>query len=386
MVSGSTARPVVALSQTAKRALAARLARRKPSQEGRVVRQGDDLLELGEVGHPAVADRVGDQAGQVGVGQEEPAPGRHAVGLVVEPLGEDLGEVGDDGRPQQPRVDLGHAVGAVRADDRQVGHADPLFGPLGDQADTRDAAGIVGVAGANVVQEAAVDLVDDLEETGHDHLEEADRPGFERLGHQRVVGVGQGAPGQVPRFVPAETGFVEQDPHQLGDGHRGVRVVELDGDLVGEGFPVVAAAAEPRHDVGQRTGHQKVLLDEPQVAAAGGGVVGVEDARQHFGGDFFVDGVEEIAAAELQEIEVLVGGGAPEPQRVDGLSAVADDRSIIGNAAQDGRHVRHHGQPPLPHLESAVEPDLDRLGRAGRPPTGRDGSASCPDVRPAGRP
>ncbi len=58
MVSGSTASPVVALSQTAKRALAARLARRKPSQERGVVRQGDDLLELGQVGHPAVADRV----------------------------------------------------------------------------------------------------------------------------------------------------------------------------------------------------------------------------------------------------------------------------------------------------------------------------------------
>ena len=90
---------------------------------------------------------------------------------------------------------------------------------------------------------------------------------------------------------------------------------------------------------------------------------GIEDARQHLGGDFLVDGVEEIAAAELQEIEVLVGGGAPEPKRVDGLAAIADDRPIIGNSAQDGRHVRRHGQPPFPHLESAIEPDLHGLGR-----------------------
>ena len=117
-------------------------------------------------------------------------------------------------------------------------------------------------------------------------------------------------------------------------------VVELDGGLVGEGVPVVAAAAKPRHDVGQRARDQEILLDEPQVSAPGRGVVGVKNARQHLGGDFFVDGVEEIAAAELQEVEVLVGGGVPEPQGVDVPPAIADDRPIIGDADNDGRHVR----------------------------------------------
>ena len=149
---------------------------------------------------------------------------------------------------------------------------------------------------------------------GNIDLEEADRPGLQGLGHQRVVGVGQGAHGQVPRLVPAQPGLVEQDPHQLGDGQRGVGVVELDGDLVGQGLPVVAAAAEPRDDVGQRAGDQEILLDEPQVPAAGRRVVGVEHARQHLGGDLLVDGVEEIAAAELQEVEVVVRRGAPEPR------------------------------------------------------------------------
>ena len=58
IVSGSTVMPVVLLTQTAKRALAARLARRKPSRNDGSPRQGDDPLELGQIGHPAVADRT----------------------------------------------------------------------------------------------------------------------------------------------------------------------------------------------------------------------------------------------------------------------------------------------------------------------------------------
>ena len=126
-----------------------------------------------------------------------------------------------------------------------------------------------------------------------------------------MVGIGEGAPGEVPCFVPAEMGLVEQDAHQLGDGHGRVGVVELDRGLVGEGLPVIAAAAEPRDDVGQRTGHQEVLLDKSQVPAARRGVVGIEHARQHLGGDLLVNGIEEIAAAEFEEIEVFVSGARP---------------------------------------------------------------------------
>ena len=103
---------------------------------------------------------------------------------------------------------------------------------------------------------------------GQQQLEQLDRPLLQGLGQQRVVGVGQRADGQVPRLVPAELGLVEQDAHQLGHGHRRVRVVELDGDLVGQGRPVVVRAAEAGDDVGQRAADEEVLLDEPQRLAA----------------------------------------------------------------------------------------------------------------------
>ncbi len=260
-------------------------------------------------------------------------------------------------------MDRGHAVGAVRADDGQMGHPDSLLGALLDEADAPDAILVAGIARTHVVQEAAVHLVDDLEVPGQADLEEGDRPGLERLGQQRVVGVGQGPDGQVPRFVPAQPGLIEQDAHQLGDGQRRVGVVELDRDLVGQRLPVVAAAAEPRDDIGQRAGDQEILLDEPQAFAAGRRVVGVEDPRERLGRDLLVDGVEEVAAAELQEVEVLMCRRAPEPQRVDGPAAVADDRPVVRRADQGRRHVPDHFEPAVLQLEGAVQANLHGLSR-----------------------
>jgi hypothetical protein len=46
-------------------------------------------------------------------------------------------------------------------------------------------------------------------------------------------------------------GFIEQDAHQLRHRQARMGVVELDGDLVGEGFPISIAPAEAPHEVGE---------------------------------------------------------------------------------------------------------------------------------------
>ncbi len=57
-------------------------------------------------------------------------------------------------------------------------------------------------------------------------------PALDGLWQQGVVGVGARVGGDVPSGVPAEALQVHEDAHELGDGERGVGVVELDGDLV----------------------------------------------------------------------------------------------------------------------------------------------------------
>ena len=80
------------------------------------------VRELAGVVDIVGADQVGDQAGQLGVGLVEPPPVGDAVGDVCKLLGLLHVEVVEQAVLQNLAVQGGHAVDAVRADDRQVGH------------------------------------------------------------------------------------------------------------------------------------------------------------------------------------------------------------------------------------------------------------------------
>jgi hypothetical protein len=103
----------------------------------------------------------------------------------------------------------GHAIRAVRADNRQVRHPDVLRLPFLDQARARRPPDIPGKPRANVVHQAAIDLENDLERSGNEKLHPFDGPPLQRLGKQRVVGVSERSLRDVPRLVPAQMGFVE---------------------------------------------------------------------------------------------------------------------------------------------------------------------------------
>ena len=82
------------------------------------------------------------------------------------------------------------------------------------------------------------------EVTRDEDREPRERPLLERLRKQRVVGIRQRPPREVPRLVPGKVCLVEQDAHQLRHGHGGMRVVQLDGDAVGQIAPVGVAPPE----------------------------------------------------------------------------------------------------------------------------------------------
>ena len=90
-----------------------------------------------------------------------------------------------------------------------------------------------------------------------------------------MVGVRERTLSEIPCLVPTEVPFVEEDAHELRDRKRRVSVVELDRRLVGHPVPVRVPAPEAPSQIGQRTGDQKVFLDEAQPLTARGGIVGV---------------------------------------------------------------------------------------------------------------
>ena len=255
----------------------------------------------------------------------------------------------------------GHAVDGVGADDGEIGHADFARGVLLDEGHAHDPVVVAGIAGGDFAQEAAVDFVDDLEVAGQDALEEGDRPAFESLGHEGVVGVAEGAHDDAPGVVPLEVFLVEEDAHEFGDGEGGMGVVELDGDLVGEGVDFVAVGLEAADDVMEGAGDEEILLLEAEAAALLDVVVRIEDLGDVFREGLGLVGLHVVAVVEEGEVEFLGGLGLPQAQVVDGVVAVAGNRNIVGDA-EDGVVVEPAGNEPavaLLHVDAAAEMDLE---------------------------
>ena len=168
-----------------------------------VVGERFQFLQLREVGDPAVADGLGDDGRQRRVGQQQPAARRDAVGFVVEAFGEHGREIRHHPLLEQLRMQRGHAVGAVRADDGQMCHAHLPMRAFFDQADALDPPGVAGIPQADIVEEAAIDFVNDFKMARQEVLEPLHRPFLQRFRHQRVVRVSERALREIPGVGPA---------------------------------------------------------------------------------------------------------------------------------------------------------------------------------------
>ena len=124
-----------------------------------------------------------------GVRLLEPAAHRDAVRDVGEAVRVKLGEVAEDRLLHQLRMELGDAVHRVAREHREVRHADHAAVALVDQRHALAAVLVVRVTRGDLVEQRAVQQVDDLQVARQDALEERHRPHLERLGQQRVVRV-----------------------------------------------------------------------------------------------------------------------------------------------------------------------------------------------------
>src|SRR5258708_27665092 len=115
-----------------------------------------EAAQLAEVRDPPVADTLSDGSGERGVRLQQPASRRDAVGLVAEALGKNLRQILDRHRAQQFGVNGGHTVGTVRADDREVGHADPGLRALLNEAHALHASLVAWEAGPDRIEKAPV--------------------------------------------------------------------------------------------------------------------------------------------------------------------------------------------------------------------------------------
>ena len=258
-------------------------------------------------------------------------------------------------------MNLRHAVDVMAADDRQVRHPDPPPAAFVHDRHPLHAFDVARIEVAHLLEEPVVDLVDDLQVAREDPLEEAHRPGLQRLRHQGVVRVCEGPPGDVPRPVPLEVVDVEQQAHQLGNGDGRMRVVQLNRHVIGECIEGVVRVEEPLDDVLERGGDEEILLLQAQLASDLGRVVRVQDLRQVLGLGLLLDRLEVVAFVEVLEVEVARRLRRPEAHAVHRPGVVSGHRRI----ARHGEH-RVGVHPVGPEMPELVDELHDAAAEAHR--------------------
>ena len=326
--------------------------------EPRIVGQRLELAELVQAAQPSIADAAGDQRGERRGANRHEAPRRHAVGDVAEFLGPQLREVAQHRLHEQFGMQPRHAVHAVAPHRREVGHADIALARLVDDRQTRHSGVVARICRADVGEEARIDLVDDLEVAREDPAEEVHRPCLQRLGQQRVIRVRKGVPRDVPRGVPAHLVPVHQKAHQLGDGDRRMRVVELHRPLFVELLEgPLQRHLQPNH-VLQRAGDEEVLLLQPKRLALGYFVVWIEHLGDVLRVHLVFDGAVVVAMVEGVEIERLDRFRLPQAQVVACADSVPEDRRVVGHALDHRLGNPAHAVPAFmvgPRFRAAAE-------------------------------
>ena len=276
---------------------------------------------------PIGADYIVEQAGERGVGTMDPAAEGDAVGLVGELLGIDLVERVELGVLKNLGVERGDAVDGEAKVDVHVGHVDGLM--LVDDGDAR-----VVVLGLGDL----VELDDDVGDGGRDLLQAGERPLLERLGKNRVVGVGDHGAHDGNGLVKLNVVLGGEQADELGNDHGGVRVVDLDHGVVGQ---VVQVAAALDGLVNQELGgiaHHEVLLVDAKQATLLVGIIRIEEQGEVLGdlGLVEVDGAAGnqavVDACQVEQAQAILGGlavaGHVDVDELGGNGKVAELNSV----------------------------------------------------------
>ncbi len=136
-------------------------------------------------------------------------------------------------------------------------------------------------------------------------------------------------------------------------------VVQLDRHVVGQCVPVGVPTPEAADEVGQRAGDEEVLLHEAEPLPHRRRIVRIEDAGQRLGPEALGQRADEVAVAELLEVEIVPGPRRPEPERVDRLPAIADDGTVERHADQRRRSPGDRLERAGTDFERTIEGDLD---------------------------
>src|SRR5215472_8113410 len=284
-----------------------------------------------QIRYPSLADVSSDERAQFWIAEREPATRCHTVSYVEKLLRRYPVEVAEHRLLQQFGMKSGDSIDGVAARAGEMRHAHVFAPRFVYQRKPPHELMVIGIAYPQIIQKPAIDLEDDLQMARQQAREQRQRPSFKGFGKKRVVRVSAGLLRDTPGLIPVHAVLIHKQPHQFGDGDGGMRVVQLNGPVRMELTQWLAAPHKQADHVLERTGHEKVLLFEPELLACFRLVVGIKHLRNGLRGDLLLHRPVIVPDIERREIEGLSGFGPPQTQHVCDGYPIAGHRSVVGD-------------------------------------------------------
>ena len=288
------------------------------------------LRNLRQVRDPLIPDVIRHPVRQKLIAMQQETALRDTVRLIVKLPREHLIEVLQRLRLQDLRMKLRHAIDGISGHDRQIRH---LHLTVIDDRHIRNLALVSRILLLHFDQETAVNLLHDLVDTRKKSREQLDRPFLQRFRHDGMIRVGNGLRRNLPRLVPLQAFLVQKDPHQLRNRDRRMRIIHLEGRFLIELVDIRMRSLIMLDRILHGSGDEEILLLQPQLLACIMVVIRIQDLNDIPCQVLLLHCLLVIALVERIQLEIIDRFRVPDPQGIDKVVVVADNRDIKRNRA-----------------------------------------------------
>ena len=159
--------------------------------------------------------------------------------------------------------------------------------------------------------------------------------------------------------------LVDEDPHQLRNRERRMRIVELHGRAFRQRMKIPVLVEMGTHEVLEGRRCEEVFLPQPKLSALRRLVARIKHLRDRIRMRFGGLRLHVLPIIECIEFQRLGGAGAPEAQQVGPAASPTDDEHVVRDRQDALRRP-----PDVPDGitfadEFHVSPELHRIGRGG---------------------
>jgi hypothetical protein len=223
-------------------------------------------------------------------------------------------------------MELRHTIHLERTDDSKESHSDVFWVTFLYDRHSLNTGGIVRPSLGDLSQEFKVDLVNNLQVSREEFLEQADFPFLKGLGEHSVavdqllrrtgdeclLRIGKDLSHNTPSLIPRDILLIEQDPHQLGNSQGRVGIIHLNTDVVRKSGPRLLELDKSPQDILQTSRSPEVLLLKSKQFTLVHVIVGVQDLVDVTN---FTGGVDtSLVVSGIERVEVKARNGSCFPE------------------------------------------------------------------------